>query len=299
MLNSVIIFPTTRINKLRSSTNCSKSPWPLKTSWLMTVSRSPGANVFLRMTRNPYICILSCAAAFYRSYSIRCWWSTNRVSSLWPWDWYFWSCNFLLSGPSFPLLPQPVLTHGPCAFHGNAPFKGLCCRCFFEHCFVKSGVGQFGYDLLKGLIGFVVVFLPPTFCVDGPAVGRVLYSQLVIDHIDHGTSNRNVHSSFESQTSHSGKPDGILDYSLCCKVFNWSPILVMKWFDIVVCNHEAYASQCMTRKRFFFVFSSPVPLVPAFLIVEEPWLSRFEIRHAHASKVVHNWLCHPDGRKEV
>ena len=74
---------------------------------------------------------------------------------------------------------------------------------------------------------------------------------------------------------------------------------LMKWFDIVVCNHEAYASQCMTRKRFFFVFSSPVPLVPAFLIVKETWLSRFEIRHAHASKVVHNWLCHPDGRKEV
>ena len=31
----------------------------------------------------------------------------------------------------------------------HAPFKGLCCCCAFEHCFVKSGVGQFGYDLLK------------------------------------------------------------------------------------------------------------------------------------------------------
>ena len=77
-----------------------------------------------------------------------------------------------------------MLTHGPFAFYGNAPFKGLCCRCSFEHCFVKSGVGQFGYYLLKGLVGFVVVFLPPTFCVDGPAVGRVLYSQSVVDHID-------------------------------------------------------------------------------------------------------------------
>ena len=126
------------------------------------------------------------------------------------------------------------LVLGPCAFHGNAPFKGLCCRCSFEHSFVKSGVGQFGHYLLKGLVGFVVVFLPPTFCVDGPSVGRVLCSQSVVDHIDHGASNRNVHSSFESQTSHSGKPNGVL----CCKVFNWSPILVMKWFDVVVCNHN-------------------------------------------------------------
>ena len=77
----------------------------------------------------------------------------------------------------------------------------------------------------KKNVGFVVVFLPPTFCVDGPAVGRVLYSQLVVDHIDYGTSNRNVHWSFEFQTSHSGKPDGVLDHSLCCKLFNWSPIL--------------------------------------------------------------------------
>ena len=89
------------------------------------------------------------------------------------------------------------------------------------------------------------------------------------DHIDHSASNRNVHSSFESQTSHSGKPNGVLDHSLCRKVFNWSPNLVMKWFDVVVCNHEAYASQGMARKRFFFMFSSPVPFVPAFLIVEE------------------------------
>ena len=81
MLNSVIISPTTRINKSRLSTNCSKSPWLLKTSWLMTVSRSPGAKVFLRMTRNPYMCIPSCAAAFCRSYNIRCWCDTNRVLS--------------------------------------------------------------------------------------------------------------------------------------------------------------------------------------------------------------------------
>ena len=72
--------------------------------------------------------------------------------------------------------------------------------------------------LSKGLICFAVVFLPPTFCIDGPAVGRVLYSQSVIDYINHGTGNGNVHSSFESQTSHSSKPDGILDHSLCCKV---------------------------------------------------------------------------------
>ena len=46
-----------------------------------------------------------------------------------------------------------------------------------------------------------MVLLPPTFCIDGPAVGRVLYSQSVIDHINHGTCNRNVHASFKSQTS--------------------------------------------------------------------------------------------------
>ena len=54
ILNSFIISPTTLINKSRSSTNCSRSPWLRNTSWLMTVSRSPGAKVSLRMTRKPY-----------------------------------------------------------------------------------------------------------------------------------------------------------------------------------------------------------------------------------------------------
>ena len=57
------------------------SCWLRNTGWLMTVSRSPGAKVFLRMTRNPYMCIPSCAAAFCRSYNIRCWCNTNLASS--------------------------------------------------------------------------------------------------------------------------------------------------------------------------------------------------------------------------
>ena len=69
----------------------------------------------------------------------------------------------------------------------------------------------------------------------------------------------------------------------------------MKWFNIVVSNREAYAA----RKSLFFLFSSPVPLVPPFLIANEPWLSGFEVGHAHPSKVVHNGLRHPNGRKEV
>ena len=108
--------------------------------------------MFLRMTRNPYICIPSCTAAFCRSYSTRCWCGTKQVSS--------------------PRRRQA--TYALC----TSPMGLLC--------------------------------------------------------------GRNVQSSFESQTSHSGKPNGVLDHSLCRKVFNWSPILVMKWFDIVVCNHEAF-----------------------------------------------------------
>ena len=78
--------------------------------------------------------------------------------------------------------------------------------------------------------------------------------------------NRNVHSSFESQTSHSGKPDGVLDHALCSEVLDGSPIVVMKWFNIVVSNHEAYTAHSMTRKSFFFLFSSPrlVPLGSLF-----------------------------------
>ena len=53
---------------------------------------------------------------------------------------------------------------------------------------------------------------------------------------------------------------------------------------------------CEQKKN---LFSSPIPLVPPFLIANEPWLSGFEVGHAHPSKVVHNGLCHPDGCKEV
>ena len=38
ILNSVMISPTTLTKRSRSSTNCSRSPWPRNTSWLMTVS---------------------------------------------------------------------------------------------------------------------------------------------------------------------------------------------------------------------------------------------------------------------
>ena len=40
------------------------------------------------------------------------------------------------------------------------------------------------HDFFKCLARLVVVFLPPTFSSDGPAVGRILYLQTVIDHIN-------------------------------------------------------------------------------------------------------------------
>ena len=49
-MNSIIVSPTTRINKSRSSTNCCKSPWLRKASWLMTVSRSSVAKVAALIT---------------------------------------------------------------------------------------------------------------------------------------------------------------------------------------------------------------------------------------------------------
>ena len=73
ILNSSMISPTTLTKRSRSSTNCSRSPWPRNTSWLMTVSRSPGAKVSFSTTRNPYICMPSDAAAFCRSYKTMCW----------------------------------------------------------------------------------------------------------------------------------------------------------------------------------------------------------------------------------
>ena len=81
ILNSVMISPTTRTKWSRSSTNCSRSPWPRKTSWLMTVSRSPGTKVSFSTTRNPYICMPSDAAAFCRSYKTLCCCCTNLVLS--------------------------------------------------------------------------------------------------------------------------------------------------------------------------------------------------------------------------
>ena len=81
ILNSSMISPTTLTKRSRSSTNCSRSPWPRNTSWLMTVSRSPGAKVSFSTTRNPYICMPSDAAAFCRSYKTMCWCCTNLVQS--------------------------------------------------------------------------------------------------------------------------------------------------------------------------------------------------------------------------
>ena len=125
--------------------------------------------------------------------------------------------------------------------------KSLCCCSSFKYSFIEPGICQFGRNRFKCLFCFVVALLPPTFRIDGPAVGWVLYSQPVIDYVDHGTCNRNVHSSFQPQTSHSGKPDGVLDHALCSEVFNGSPIVVMKWLNIVVNDHEADAAHSVTK----------------------------------------------------
>ena len=45
-----VISPTTLTKRSQSSTNCSRFPRLRNTSWLMTVSRSPGAKVSFRMT---------------------------------------------------------------------------------------------------------------------------------------------------------------------------------------------------------------------------------------------------------
>ena len=48
-------------------------------------------------------------------------------------------------------------------FHGNVPFKSLCCCCALKNCLVETGIGQVRNDFFKCLIHLVVVFLPFLF----------------------------------------------------------------------------------------------------------------------------------------
>ena len=67
-----------RINKSRSSTNCSKLLWLRKYELVDDCIEVSGRKDVLRMTR---MCIPSCAAAFCPSYSIRCCCDTSFVLS--------------------------------------------------------------------------------------------------------------------------------------------------------------------------------------------------------------------------
>ena len=124
------------------------------------------------------LCIPSCAAAFCRLYSIRCWWDTNRVSSprIRPRKHFAqvqWAdcAGAIKTSPATLTIRLVLLILRLLAVWTRFPTSAVTCfdaraMCFPWQCsiqrpvlslflrtlFVKSGVGQFGYDLLKGLI---------------------------------------------------------------------------------------------------------------------------------------------------
>ena len=112
-------------------------------------------------------------------------------------------------------------------FHGNIPFKSLRCCCALKNCLVETGIGQVSNDFFQCLVRLVVVFLPPTFCCVWSSIGRILYLQPVINHVNHNTCNRDVNPCFESQSSQSSSPDGIFDHFLCREMLYGLPILII------------------------------------------------------------------------
>ena len=83
-----------------------------------------------------------------------------------------------------------------------------------------------------------------------------------------------------------GRANGIFDHPLSRKMFYGSPILPMKGLNVVVSDHKAYTAQRMSSKGLFFLFASPIPLMPAFFVQNVSWLSGFEVGHTHTSEIV-------------
>ena len=91
-------------------------------------------------------------------------------------------------GTRSPALSETTIMCRLVGFHGNIPFKSLCCCCALKNCLVETGIGQVRNYFFKCLIHLVVVFLPPAFCCDWPSIGRILYLYPVINHVNHSTS---------------------------------------------------------------------------------------------------------------
>ena len=53
------------------------------------------------------------------------------------------------------------------------------------------------HNRAESLVCFVVVLLPATLSIDGPAVGWLLDSQPVIDYVNHSSRHGNVNSCFK------------------------------------------------------------------------------------------------------
>ena len=113
------------------------------------------------------MCISSCAAAFCRLYSIWCN-ATQVLCYRLTWDkprTHFaqdlrvdyagaigtsstptMQCIFLIlqlpESWSRHSIPQPILMHWPLVFHGNVPFKSLCCCSSFKDSFFQPGICQ-------------------------------------------------------------------------------------------------------------------------------------------------------------
>ena len=58
-------------------------------------------------------------------------------------------------------------------------------------------------------------------------------------------------------------------------MFYGLPILPIEGLYIVVSDHKAYTAQRVSSKGLFFMFASPVPLIPAFFVHNVPRLSGF------------------------